>query len=91
MQTLGRLGVCPANSNAQGSAGDKAGLRGTMRGARGRPIGDVLQKMDDNPARSGDDVYSILQELSPSDTVTLTIWRDGQTMTVLLRLGATTE
>jgi S1-C subfamily serine protease len=50
-----------------------------------------LQKNNDNPVRCGDDVYSILQKPSPSDTVTLTIGRDGQTMTVLLRLGATTE
>ena len=77
----------PPNSDAE-----KAGLRGTQRTSRGQITpGDIIQKLNDRPVRSSQDIYLALEKLHPGDTVTLTIWRDGQTLQVPLKLGATTD
>ena len=50
--------------------------------------GDIILAIDDVPVTTFDDVLAYLQRYtSPGDTVTLTILRDGQTMSVDVTLG----
>jgi len=73
-----------------GSPAEAAGLRGTVADEqRGIIPGDVIQAIDDQPVRTADDLYRILQRHTPGDTITITIWRDGQTLRVPITLTGT--
>jgi 2-alkenal reductase len=51
--------------------------------------GDIILAINDQPVTRFDDVLSYLQRTtSPGDTVTLTIWREGETLQIDLVLGA---
>lgn len=51
--------------------------------------GDIILAINDQPVTKFDDVLGYLQRTtSPGDTVTLTIWRDGETLQLDLVLGA---
>lgn len=51
--------------------------------------GDIILAIDDQPVTKFDDVLSYLQRYtSPGDTVTLTLWRNGENVQVDLTLGA---
>jgi S1-C subfamily serine protease len=64
-----------------------AGLRGA-RQARQRIIpGDIIQKVNDTPVTTSEQFYEALEDSKPGDTLNLTIFRDGQTLTVPLKLG----
>jgi S1-C subfamily serine protease len=79
------------------SPADQAGLSGgTEASGTSYPSicpeqrgGDIILAIDDQPVTRFDDVLSYLQSsTSPGDTVTLTIWRDGETLAVDLTLSA---
>lgn len=54
--------------------------------------GDIIVSIDDTPVTTFDDVLSYLQGYtSPDDTVTLTVWRDGEMMDVDLTLAERPE
>jgi len=73
----------------RGSAGAKAGLRGTRRGARGRPeIGDVIIRVDNSPIESLNDLYKALDSHSIGDRIKLTILREGRELSVKIKLQA---
>jgi S1-C subfamily serine protease len=75
------LGVDP------GSSAEKAGLRGTRRTTSGQIIwGDVIQAIDGKPVRSVTELYRVLETYSAGDTVTLTVFRDGQPVDVKVQL-----
>ena len=66
----------------RGSAGEAAGLRGAMQLEDGRiRIGDILTKIDDTPVRNNAEFFVALDRRKPGDTVTITYWRDGETLT----------
>jgi 2-alkenal reductase len=51
--------------------------------------GDIILAINDQPVTKFDDVLGYLQSTtSPGDTVTLTIWRNGETVQIDLVLGA---
>lgn len=58
----------------KGGAGDKAGLR----------LGDIITKMDNRDIRDYDDLTTAKKNYHAGDAVTLTIYRQGEYMTVQL-------
>ena len=62
----------------EGKAAAKAGLQ----------MGDVITKVDDHTIKTMEDLTAVKKQYSAGDTVTLTIYRGGQTMTVELTWGA---
>ena len=72
----------------EGTGAAEAGLRGTVaRGGRVIP-GDIVQEIDGKPVKSTGDLQGRLTEYKPGDTVTLTVWSEGQTRKVRIRLQA---
>ena len=87
-QRLGVEGVL-IRSVSRGGAAAEAGLEGTSIDRRGTVVpGDVVQEIDGKPVKSTSDLLGRLGAYRPGDTVTLTVWRDGKTRKVRLRLGA---
>jgi serine protease Do len=62
----------------EGSAADDAGLK----------MGDVITKVDDTTISSVDDLNAAKKKYSAGDTATLTVYRDGETITVDITWGA---
>ncbi len=72
-----------------GGGAEAAGLRGTSVGRDGRVVpGDIVQQIDGKPVTSTGDLQGRLSDYEPGDTVTLTVWREGKTRTVRVRLQA---
>jgi S1-C subfamily serine protease len=72
----------------RGTPAEKAGLQPFRRGSRGEVVaGDVITAIDDQSVADLDDVLSQLERHQPGDTVTLTLWRSGQTRRQALALG----
>jgi S1-C subfamily serine protease len=73
----------------EGTAAAAAGIEGTRVDRRGGVIpGDVVQEIDGKPVRSVSDLLGRLGSYKPGDTVTLTVWREGRTRKLPLRLQA---
>ena len=62
----------------EGKAADKAGLR----------MGDVITKVDDHDIKTMEDLTAVKKQYAAGDTVTLTVYRSGETMTVELTWDA---
>jgi S1-C subfamily serine protease len=61
------------------SPAEEAGLRGVQEDRGGNLIlGDVISVIDDKPVKSGKDLFTVLEEYKPGDTVTVTYLRNGQ-------------
>ncbi len=72
----------------QGSGAAAAGLQPTvLRSGRIVP-GDVIQEIDGKPVKSVGDLVGRLGNYTPGDVVKLTVWRDGKTRQVNVRLQA---
>ncbi len=71
-----------------GSPAARAGLQPFRRG-KGTEIvpGDVITAVNDEPVAGMDDMLSLLEKRQPGDTVTLTVWRAGQTRKQAVVLG----
>jgi len=64
---------------APGSPAEKAGLQPFRRGNRGEVLGgDVITAIDEQAVADLDDLLSQLERHQPGDSVTLTVWRSGQ-------------
>jgi S1-C subfamily serine protease len=73
----------------EGRGAAAAGLRGTEVDRRGRVVpGDVVQAIDGKAVSSTSDLLGRLGGYKPGDTVTLTVWRDGEARDVRVRLSA---
>jgi S1-C subfamily serine protease len=86
-----RLGVDGAlvRTVVPGTGAAEAGLEGTRVDRRGTVVpGDVVQDIDDKPVKSVSDLLGRLGGYRPGDVVTLTLWRDGKTRKVRVRLQA---
>jgi S1-C subfamily serine protease len=71
----------------RGTGAADAGLRGTTLSRGGQVVpGDVVQEIDGKPVKSVGDLQGRLGDYKPGDTVTLTVWREGKTRTVRVRL-----
>jgi S1-C subfamily serine protease len=65
---------------AAGSPAARAGLQPFRRGNRGEIVGgDVITAVNGEAVANMDDVLTLLESRQPGDTVTLTVWRNGQT------------
>ena len=72
----------------RGSPAEKAGLQPFRRGNRGEVVaGDVITAIDEQLLADLDDMLSQLERRQPGDSVTLTLWRGGQTRKQSLVLG----
>jgi S1-C subfamily serine protease len=72
-----------------GSPAEKAGLRATRQDRRGQIIvGDVITAVDDNQVATANDLFTVLDNYKPGNTVTLHILRDGKPMEVSVTLGS---
>lgn len=63
------------------SPADQAGLR----------PGDVILKVDDQPVAAASTLRGLIQTHEPGDTVTLSVWRAGQTADYTVTLGSSAE
>jgi S1-C subfamily serine protease len=74
---------------ANNSPASRAGLVPFRRGANGEIVmGDVITAVNDQPVADLDDMLNQLEQRSPGDTVTLTVWRNGATRKQAVVLGA---
>ena len=72
-----------------GGGAAEAGLEGTAMTRRGRVIpGHIITKIDGNAVTSVGDLLGRLGSYRPGATVRLTVWRDGETEEVDVRLQA---
>ncbi len=72
-----------------GTPAAKAGLLPFRRGSRGEVVGgDVITAVNDEPVADLDGMLSLLERRLPGETVTLTVWRGGQTRKQSAVLGA---
>jgi S1-C subfamily serine protease len=87
----GFLVIDVAPDGPAGSAGVQGG-GGTPAQLGGREIplgGDVILAIDDRDVRKIDDLLGYLQQATEvGETVTLTVWRDGQIINIDVTLGA---
>jgi len=85
---LGVEGVLIRDAPPGGGARE-AGLEGTEITRRGRVVpGHIIQKIDGKEVSSQADLRGRLGSYRPGDTVTLTVWRDGEASEVQVRLQA---
>lgn len=72
----------------QGSAAQRAGLRGLQQDRYGEVIlGDIIMSVDGTAMNSIDDLYKFLDKKQINDTVQVEIFRDGKRQTVPLKLS----
>ncbi len=69
-----------------GSGAAAAGLRETRMEGRRIVPGDVIQEIDGKPVQTSDELLARLSNYKGGDTVTLQVWREGQTLKVPVRL-----
>jgi S1-C subfamily serine protease len=73
----------------RGTGAAEAGLKGTSLGRGGQVVpGDIVQEIDGKPVKSVGDLLGRLGSYRPGDTVTLTVWREGSTRQLRVRLQA---
>ena len=84
---LGIEGVLVVGVQPQSPAAT-AGLHGTQRQPDGTVTpGDIIQKVGDVAVKNSNELYAALAHLNVGDTVTLNIYRDGQTVPIKVTLG----
>jgi S1-C subfamily serine protease len=72
---------------ANGTGAAEAGLEGARIDSRGRIApGDVIQRIDGKEVGTVGDLLGRLGGYRPGDTVTLTVWRSGETREAQVRL-----
>ena len=70
----------------QGGSAQRAGLRGVTQDGR---IGDIITSVDGQAVADMDDVYRALDRKQIGDTVSVEVYRDGQSMNIPVKLLAT--
>jgi S1-C subfamily serine protease len=75
---------------ASGSPAEKAGLKGGNLGANGQPAkgGDIITAVDGKTVNSIDELSSYIAGKKVGDTITLSVIRDGNTMSIQATLAA---
>jgi S1-C subfamily serine protease len=75
-----------------GGPAHQAGLRAFARGNAGGIVpGDVVTAIDDQQVKDLDGMLSALERYQPGDTVTVTLWREGQTRKQSVKLGTSSD
>jgi S1-C subfamily serine protease len=89
-QALGLPRGVPIVQVQPGSPAARAGLQPFRRGQRGEILaGDVITAVAGEPVDTLDDVLTILEQRQPGETVTLSLWRAGQSRQQPVVLGRT--
>ena len=89
-EQLGVAGVMVEKVQPNSPAAD-AGLRGARR-MPGRIIpGDIIQKVNGQPVTTTAQLNAQLEDFKAGDIITLTIWRDGKTLEIQVKLGEPQE
>ena len=57
-------------------------LNATYNFLRGGLVGDIITAVNGNPASATSDILTVKNTLGVGDTITFTIWRDGETFDV---------
>jgi S1-C subfamily serine protease len=71
-----------------GLGDERAGMRGIEFDRRGRRTpGDIIQEIDGQKVERLDDMYRVLENRKPGDTVKLKVWRDGDVLEFEVRLA----
>jgi len=72
-----------------GSQADKAGLKGIRVKANGEVVtGDIITAINHVKLASADKLMSLLDERQIGETVTVTVWREGQSRDISISLQA---
>ena len=74
---------------AAGSAGARAGLRGSLRNSRGQllaPLGDIIVAVDGVRVRGSYDVTRLVAAKRPGQSVNLRVWRNRKSVNVRVTL-----
>ena len=72
-----------------GTPAAKAGLLAFRRGSRGEVVGgDVITAINDEPVADWDEMLNLLERRQPGESVTLSVWRGGQTRKLSVVLSA---
>jgi len=87
-QSTAYLGVQIAD--AQDGAGVVAVQSGSPADKAGLKANDIITKFDDTTISDSSDLQQAVRAQKPGDTATLTVIRDGQTLTVKVTLGSNT-
>jgi S1-C subfamily serine protease len=69
-----------------GSGAAAAGIRATRQEGNRIVAGDVIQQIDGKSVSSRNELLARLSAYDPGDTVKLTLWRDGKTVTAAVTL-----
>lgn len=73
---------------ARGGPAERAGLQPFRRGQRGEIVpGDVITAINDQPVADLDGMLAQLERYQPGDSVTLTVWRAGQSRKLAVTLA----
>lgn len=76
-QAYGLPAGASIESVVEGSAADTAGLQAN----------DIITKIDDTDISSGSDLADVVGSASPGDILTLTVYRQGETIELTLKVG----
>jgi S1-C subfamily serine protease len=73
----------------RGTPAAQAGLQPFSRGSRGEIVmGDVITAVNDEPVKDLDDMLAVLERRQPGEAVNLTVWREGRTRSLEIRLSS---
>ena len=61
-----------------------------MRGGGRLQAGDIVTQINDTTVSNGSDLINAVANYSPGDTVTLTVYRNGETLTLQVTLDEST-
>ncbi|MGI8544215.1 MAG: S1C family serine protease [Aridibacter sp.] len=74
-----------------GSSIDRAGLRGLSRDRNGIILGDIVQSIDNVQLTDLDDLYRYLDKKKIGETVNLSVFREGRTLSIPVKLLPTPD
>ena len=69
---------------------DSGGHPRSVRGEAGLQAGDIVTQINDTTVSNGSDLINAVANYSPGDTVTLTVYRNGETLTLQVTLDEST-
>ena len=68
---------CRIEALTEGAPAEAAGLQ----------VGDIITQVDDLTVSENDDVVDYVRSLNVGDTVTFTVYRDGETLSIQVTIG----
>ncbi len=75
----------------EGGSADRAGLRGVTSDGDGIILGDIVLSIEGKEMKSIDDLYRFLNKKRIGDTIKVRVFRDGENVTVPVKLVPTSD